>query len=50
MEHTEESLDNLLRHYEDQTQVNDINFVTAVSDPCESDAVHLNEEECDVHT
>ena len=37
----------------DQSQsreVNDTSFVATVSDPCESDAVHLNEEECDVHT
>ena len=43
----------MLRDCVDQSQsreVNDINFVAAVSDPCESDAVHLNEEECDVHT
>ena len=41
-----------MRVCEDQSQnaqVNEINFVALVSDPCESNAVHLNEEECDVH-
>ena len=48
---TEECLDNMLHDSEDQsqnTQVNDINLVAVSSDTCESNAVHLNEEECDV--
>ena len=43
----------MLHDCEDQSQsreVNDINFVPVVSDPCESDAVQLNEEDCDVRT
>ena len=48
----DECLNNMLRDYENQSQnsqVNDTNFAAVVSDPCESDAVHLNEE-CDVDT
>ena len=43
----------MLHDCEDQSQsreVNDINFVAVVNDPCESNAVHLKQEECDVHT
>ena len=52
MGETEESLDNMLRNCEDKSQnpqVNNINFVTVMSDPCGSNAVHLKQEECDVH-
>ena len=50
---TQERLHSMLRDCEDQSensQVNDIKFVPVVTDPCESESVHLKQEECDVHT
>ena len=49
---TEGRFDNMLDNFEDHsqnTEVSDTNFLTVVSDTCESNGVHLNEEECDVY-